>query len=66
MANILPPYIADLVLGFSRRSTEQLESLVALRPSHQAYLPLQNALNSVNSLSGSSAQPKQYLIRLGP
>ena len=51
MANILPPYIADLVLGFSRRSTEQLESLVALHPSHQAYLPLQNALNSVSPQS---------------
>lgn len=60
MANILPPYIADLVLGFSRRSTEQLESLVALHPSHQAYLPLQNALNSV-SLTISQPTPSKFV-----
>lgn len=48
MANLLPAYVGDLTLAFSRRSTEQLQGLVPLHSSHQAYNPLQNVLQSVS------------------
>lgn len=50
MANLLPAYVGDLTLAFSRRSSQQLEGLVPLQPAHQAYRPLQNALQSVRPI----------------
>jgi len=47
MAHILPSYLADLASAFADKSAERIASLVPLHPAHQAYRPLQSALNSV-------------------
>jgi hypothetical protein len=48
MANILPSYLADLASAFADKSADRIASLVPLHPAHQAYRPLQSALNSVS------------------
>jgi hypothetical protein len=48
MANILPSYLSDLASAFADKSSDRIASLVPLHPAHQAYRPLQSALNSVS------------------
>jgi hypothetical protein len=48
MASILPSYLADLASAFADKSADRIASLVPLHPAHQAYRPLQSALNSVS------------------
>jgi hypothetical protein len=48
MANLLPSYLADLASAFADKSPDRIASLVPLHPAHQAYRPLQSALNSVS------------------
>lgn len=48
MANILPSYLADLISAFNDKSSDRIAALVPLHPAHQAYRPLQSALQSVS------------------
>jgi len=48
MANILSSYLSDLAAAFADKSADRIASLVPLHPAHQAYRPLQSALNSVS------------------
>jgi hypothetical protein len=53
MANILPSYLSDLASAFADKSADRIAPLVPLHPAHQAYRPLQSALNSVSLHLGS-------------
>ena len=52
MADLLPSYLTDLVSAFNDKSSDRLEGLIPLHPVHQAYRPLQSALNSVSPPQG--------------